>query len=107
MKFKIKEDIFDFNELDFLIVVSFLIRCKKEYERYINENFQKVFKLYSHKPALAAATLSTDDVKINIQGKNYIFNEQYFFEYVDNVYELINSHYNLSAMDYRIFDAVY
>lgn len=107
MIIKIKNDVYYFKELEYLLVISFLIRIRKEYNRYYLCKPHAQITLNSYNEELIMCNFVGGKIIIKLKGKSYFFDNCEFSKYIDYVYSLINNEYSIPGVDYRTFDEVF
>lgn len=107
MIIRIKNDHYNFCELEYLIAVSFLIRIRKEYAWYCLSNMTSHTTFASQKPELIKCELLDNRIIINIKENLYSFQKEEYYEYVDNIYSLLSADYSIPNVDYKTFDEVF
>ena len=104
-KIKVREKEFDFNQLEFLIFSSFILRLKKECDW--NDIKNKPFFISSNNYTLLKAMVDRDCINLVILSDTFCLTSSEFFSLYENMLTLLNTYFPIEGLDYSTLDGVF
>ena len=107
MKIVIENIDFEFNQTEFLVFSSFLIRCHKDFEWFIKNNIDDIDCLYSFIPIKYKSFITKEKTILFIEGKQFSFNQSEYEELVLNIKSVLALNFTRNIIDLNTIDGAF